>query len=332
MELVHDENTIFRDRGPFVALFGEILNRNPSKHYLGILLGPVMKLACKIDPENPESAARIALTVLEQVSKLSNECPSLVSSVLRAVATALAEKELFNLGKWTIIESLVFLRWIGPAMTDPTRIQWTTDLSAPQQSMLVMALRLLLTMATTNKGNSNFIAKAGEEGGKYSQMLMTIDLDAIFATLIGSDSSFEQPSSVSKQPRDALTGQGHFSPSTSVCKGVSGTVSIGGADVGRSEVVNDTRRWSRRSSTSLIQKRASSGGGSNVKRSITSASLSPRIGRSSPAVQRSRCVVVFLVVFGILIGVVTSVVTGPLTWIYTRNTYFSLRRSLGLSL
>ncbi len=48
LERCKDENTIFRDRGPFIALLADVLARKPSRQFMAMVLRRVIKLARKL--------------------------------------------------------------------------------------------------------------------------------------------------------------------------------------------------------------------------------------------------------------------------------------------
>lgn len=139
-----NENTLFRDRGPWVAVLGDLLGRKRARQFLSALLVPVHK-ALRGKAGSELGPAQVAVMVLDQLRVLGGSCPALLRALLQQLAEAVAESHV-AMPRWTLVQTVVVLRWIGPALCDGAQLIGAPpgELKPAQRAVLVRALRLLM--------------------------------------------------------------------------------------------------------------------------------------------------------------------------------------------
>ena len=147
--LCTDANTLFRENGVFVSVFGDVLTRSKCKAWLAKeVLKDCVKLAKKTD-----SPLKVAQNVLDKLKKKASVCPFELRYILSTVSHSAAKQ--FPEMRWMALGSFVFLRWIGPALANPLSSgMCKADPPKQVKSCLLSTLRLLLCKVNGTKFSS----------------------------------------------------------------------------------------------------------------------------------------------------------------------------------
>lgn len=169
-----DPNTLFRERSVFVALFADLLARQPCKVWLAKMCKKAVIVA-----RRSESAIKTAAHVLRKLSKHREAMPPVLSRVLFLVSQASAAS--FPAMRFKVVASFVFLRCIGPVLVEPVPLLCSEQPKAGTLQALRGALRLLMAKSADLAEESASVFEGDElaflRGAPSMESLMHLIID-----------------------------------------------------------------------------------------------------------------------------------------------------------
>jgi hypothetical protein len=172
VDACNEVNTLFRQRTVFTLLLADMLKRQPCVKFLSDctsgLFSAVLKLKTgfsietRDDVSHEQAAAnarkllKIVDTLMSTTRRLQNKCPPSLRKICELLSSITASK--YPDLRWSILGSVLFLRFFNPAICSPEKYGFVTKDVSPTQRKLLISVSKIIQNATNG---SLFLEDAG---------------------------------------------------------------------------------------------------------------------------------------------------------------------------